>query len=285
MDRSNLIITPGSLQARLAALVKQWEQEGTHSAAASQLLALIINSKPAPADITDEDSIMLSLIFSDLLKGANIAQKYPIFFLRLLENQTLLEDFLDAVDSLRQTEKGVVPDLPGELSHDLSFLRPRPHPNLVLKPAFAQGWRLTLQQTVADLQAFFFPPPVQPALAVRRGLSLPLDEDDWFTLFRQEVMVADVPWTIMLEGKSMMGAEISLSVDVSVVPMLEQTEMPSLLATLQWGHYHDQVLVGPYGRATFPPIPLDLVVDEEAEVVKSDIQLVVEMLQPITPSA
>lgn len=264
------------LQARLVSLVKQWEQSPTDATAVARTLAQIINSKPTPLPITNEESNMLSLVVGDALQGINIARKYPIFFQRMLENQALLEDFLDTFDLLQQTQTESLAPLPGPISRDLSFLRQRPPVNPDVQSFPSQGWRVTWQQTMNALQDLFFPPTLSPNLVTRRGLSLSLDEDDWFTLIRQELMVGDTQWTMVLEGKPIDESEVSLSVDISMIPMEDKDVTPDLVATLRWGAYEDKVEISSRGRATFSPIPLPLVLDESTQSVKADLHITVE---------
>lgn len=263
------------LQARLASLVRQWEQQESSTAVVVSTLTKIIESKPIPLPVTTEESNMLSLVVGDALQGVNIAQKYSVFFLRMLENRILLEDFLDTFDLLQQTQKGTLAPLPAPLSHDLSFL----HQHMpVVQPTSSQGWRITLQQTINQLQTIFFPQTLLSSSVFRQGLSLLQDEDDWFTLARQELVVGDAHWTMMLEGKPLDEDEQLLGLGLSIMPM-EDTDMPpNLVATLNWGAYEDKAEINLRGRATFPPVPLSLVLDEATRLVKADLRVTVEAL-------
>jgi hypothetical protein len=264
------------LQARLASLVRQWEQQASSSAVVAPTLAKIIESKPTPLPITSEESNMLSLIVGDALQGVNIAQKYPVFFLRMLENRTLLEDFLDTFDLLQETQTGNLAPLPAPPSRDLSFLRQR-DVSLTVQPTPSHGWLITLQQTINHLQTIFFPQTFSASPAFRHGVSLLQDEDNWFTLARQELIVGEAHWTMMLEGKSGDEDGMSLSLDISIIPMEDTDITPDLVAKLHWGAYEDTVELGSRGRATFSPIPLPLVLDETTQSVKADLHVTVEV--------
>ena len=279
-SRENLFFGLVGLQARLASLVKYWAQTEAHSVVVADTLAKIIDSKPIPSPITDEESNMLPVVVGDALRGVNIAQKYPIFFLRMLENQSLLEDFLDTFDLLQQTQTGALATMPAPFSRDLSFLRRRRSVHLEVQPINASGWRVILQQTIDNLQSLFFPLTLSTDMQIRGGLSQLMDEDNWFTITREEVTVGESRWTLILEGKPADEDEVLLSLDVLVIPMTDTAITSTLVATLQWGTYDNQVQIGPRGRATFPPIPLDIVLDETTERVKAELQLTVEVVNP-----
>lgn len=262
-------------RVQLAAFIKEWEEQTNDTAALDHILALIFSSTPISSPLTSEDSIMLSLVISDALNGVNIAEKYPTFFLRMLENKALLVDFLDTLNLLRQTRSESLPVLPAEPSRDLSFLRRRPQPEIKERHTSKEGWRVVLQQAIQQLENIFFTPPsLQPA--TRKGIALPLDEEQWFTLFRQEVSIDHEQWTVLLEGKAADDLEVSLNLDISVLPMADDATIPSLIATIQWGEYQDRTMIGPRGRATFSPVPLEVVLDESSDSIKAPLQVTVE---------
>lgn len=262
-------------RVQLAAFIKEWDDKTSDTAALDHILALIFSSTPTSSPLTSEDSIMLSLVISDALNGVNIAEKYPTFFLRMLENKALLADFLDTLNLLRQTRSESLPVLPAEPSRDLSFLRQRPQPEIKERRTSKEGWRVVLQQAIQQLENIFFTPPsLQPA--TRKGIALPLDEEQWFTLFRQEVNIDNEQWTVLLEGKAADDLEVSLNLDISVLPIADDVVIPSLIATIQWGDYQDRTMVGPRGRATFSPVPLDVVLDVNSDRIKAPLQVTVE---------
>ena len=221
---------------------------------------------------------MLSIVVGDALKGVNIAEKYPAFFLRLLENKALLDDFLDTLNLLKQTQTNRLPPLPAAPSRDLSFLRKHPQPKVKETLTFPTGWRVTIQQTIRELQLLFFPLPIQFGEREMQDLSLEIEQ--WFTVFRKDVYVADMQWAMVLAGKTVDDMESSLSLDISVTPEEGVDEIPHLTATVQWGTYNDSITIGPRGRATFPPIPFDAILDENTNTIRADLQVTIEASHP-----
>ena len=275
-NRDHFISESDSWRAQLAALIKQWE--APHITAIADILDLILKSEPVLSPLTSEDSIMLSIVVGDALKGVNIAEKYPAFFLRLLENKALLDDFLDTLNLLKQTQTNRLPPLPAPPSRDLSFLRKHPQPKVKEMITLTTGWRVTLQQTIRELQLLFFPLPPQFDTRERRGDSL--EEDEWFPVFRKDVYMADTQWTLSLGGRMIDDIESSLSLDISVTPEEGVDEIPHLTATVQWGTYNDSITIGPRGRATFPPSPFDAILDENTNTIRADLQVTIEASHP-----
>ena len=271
-----------SLSQQWATLLQKWQREKKIPVGAVSLLIEIFHHKPTPLPVTDEDAAMLSLVVSEALQGINIAQKYPGFFLRLIENQTLLEDFLDSFDILLRSKEGALEPLPSPASLDLSFLRQRSSPPPVVERVIWEGWRVTWQQTIEQLQAFFFPPPMSLSSVTRRLVTFPVDEDDWFTLFRQETKIGDTFWTVLLEGTPNDDVEVALSLQITIVPTGNHRMQVPLKATLSWGDYQAQVMVTSGGRAEFPPLLLNKVLDMPAETVTAGLQVTVEAINSQT---
>ncbi|MEI2611240.1 MAG: hypothetical protein V9G20_21625 [Candidatus Promineifilaceae bacterium] len=113
-----------SLSQQWATLLQKWQREKKIPVGAVSLLIEIFHHKPTPLPVTDEDAAMLSLVVSEALQGINIAQKYPGFFLRLIENQTLLEDFLDSFDILLRSKEGALEPLPSPVQSGSELLTP-----------------------------------------------------------------------------------------------------------------------------------------------------------------
>ncbi len=265
--------SPGSdeLSAQFATLLQRWQKAGHMPLAAMTLLNEIIEDRPDPTYGPDEDKNMLSLVASDAASGVNIAQKYPRFFLRLIENNILLEDFLDILDVLYQAKQKADIFLPSTPSVDLSFL-PSPKPSIFTSVVVAAKTvtKTFLQETINQLNRRLLVPQ-QTAMAMRRVLSLPVDEDAWLTLLRQNVELGEERWQIRLEGTPDNRQDESLRLELGMIPMLDLETIPPIEVTVRWGSYTEQRRLDDRGRAVFPPISLSTIIDEEAETVKADL--------------
>ena len=268
---SSVSLEPDGLSAQFATLLQHWQTTGAMPVEAIALLNEILDDEPDLSRSLNEENNMLSLVASDAASGVNIAQKYPRFFLRLLENSLLLEDFLDILDVVYKARRKQDILLPHSPSSELSFLPTKTAPPLASVIVAAKTITQTfLQESINQLNKRLFVPQ-QPALAMRRVLSLPLDEDAWFTLLRQEVVLGQGRWQIRLEGTPHDHEVSSLRLELGMVPMLDLEEIPPIEATVRWGSYEEQRRLDDRGRAVFPPISLNTIIDEEAETVKADL--------------
>lgn len=208
---------------------------------------------------------------SEAARGINIVERYPVFHQRLLADPELQQRFQSSLDLLRRTRTNIRESLPGPPSRDLSFLPPRPRPTAAVTTD-TKGWQATFQQTVAHLNALFFAP--LPAMQTRQTWDLVLDEDNWFTLFRQRVIYTIDSWDVLLEGTPADDPENSLALAVMVTPTLNaRLDTPGLQVALTWGCYQETVILGQTGRATFPLLALEAVLNETGSGVKDDLFL------------
>jgi hypothetical protein len=261
------------LSAQFATLLLHWRKTGTIPPEAIVLLNDIIEDRPNPPRNPYEENNMLSLVASDAAKGVNIAQKYPRFFLRLLENQILLEDFLDILEVVFKSRRKQDILLPSPPSVDLSFLPVKKVSTLASVTIAAKTIAQTfLRESINQLNKRLLTPQ-QPTLVMRRVLSLPLDEDAWVTLLRQEVMVGQGRWLVRLEGTPDDQEPESLRLELGMVPVIDLEVMPQMEATMRWGEYEAKERLDDRGRAVFPPINLNRVIDEASETIKADLHL------------
>jgi hypothetical protein len=72
--------------------------------------------------------------------------------------------------------------------------------------------------------------------------------------------------------------QLQLHIAVGVTPdqAAATDRLPDMRARLIWGAYDQAVTITQRGRATFPPLPLNLVLDETHQRITSDLRLVVE---------
>lgn len=215
---------------------------------------------------------MLSIIVSEAAHGVNIAQKYPVFFLRLLENRELLTEFLDSLELLHRTRTDTLEPLPGPPSRDLSFLTARPQPELSCVTINASNWNATLKLNAAQLDVLFF--PSQPEPVTRHGLNIGLDEDNWFILFRETIEAGDGSWNVVLEGTPVYEPEGALKLAVSAVPIVKQeNDQFCLQATLSWCSYGVTVTFDDRGWVSLPLLTLASVLEESGSGIKCDLLL------------
>lgn len=216
--------------------------------------------------------MMLSLIVSDAAHGVNIAQRYPEFFQRMMEDWDLYQQFLDSLDLLLRSQLQVLEPLPMAPSRDLSFLRQRPQHKLTYTTTESGQWGVTIQQTEMQLKNMFFPP--RSAAATRFTFPIVLDEDQWFTFFRQKIEQQENSWTLWLEGTPATDAPGTLQLALMLVPADDQMDSwPRLAATLTWGHYQEKTIIERPGRINFSPVPLHQLIDIEGQQVTASLNL------------
>lgn len=269
---------PEGLSKQFAALLLQWRESGTIPPQAVALLTEIIEVRPDPTRSFYEEDTMLSLVASDAARGVNIAQKYPRFFLRLIENQALMADFLDILDAVYKSKRKEDIPLPNAPSLDLSFLPVKKTATFASLMVAAKTITQTfLRESINQLNKRLLIPG-QPALVMRRVLSLPLDEDAWLTLLRQEVVLGQERWQVRLEGTPDDQKPEWLKLELGMIPVLDRETMPQLEVTVRWGEYEERRRPDDRGRAVFPAVNLNQVIDEESETVKADLQLDITLL-------
>jgi hypothetical protein len=215
---------------------------------------------------------MLSFIVSESARGVNLAGHYPIFHRRLQKDPALRKQFQDSLDLLLQTQANTLEHLPGPPSQDLYFLKTRPRPECSVESTESGGWDVILKLGKTQLNTLFSPLPVEPA--TRHGLRIGLDEDNWFTLFRETVETSEGSWRVVLEGTPIDEPKDALKLAVMVMPVAGQNKKRfRLRATLIWGECAATVAVDERGHASFPWIRLESVLDESRTRISDDLVL------------
>lgn len=215
---------------------------------------------------------MMSFMVSEAARGVDLAERYPAFYRRLQEEPDLRERFEDSLDLLRRSQTNTLEPLPGPPYRDLSFLHTRPRPTCSLIPPDNGHWGMTLTLSAEQLNRRFFPFQVEPV--TRQGLGIGVDEDNWFTLIRETVSVADSSWSIVLEGTPVDETEDVLQLAVIVVPSQDSENGPDdWQATLVWGSYEVTVVLNGRGRATFPEFHFGGVLDEDELAINENLVL------------
>lgn len=224
-----------------------------------------------------EDLEMLSLVVNDALEGVDITRRYPTFYRRLLADPYLRQIFLDAMELLEKSEAGELEPLPEPIDVDLSFLaadekdeaerneseREESERKESNRPSAAERLRISLTRTRDQLRERFAPPPAAaPMRSALAGM-----EDDYITLLRSDISTEVGDYEVILEGRRP-AASNALHLVVMLIP--KQEEPPAELeleATLRWGRYQETRLLDPRGQTSFPPLPLDVILDQEGDVL------------------
>lgn len=215
---------------------------------------------------------MLSFMVSEAAQGVNIAERYPAFHQCLLADHELHQRFQDSLDLLLRTQTNTLEPLPGPPRRDLSFLQTRPRPEQSITLTDSGGWAALLRLSLTNLKCLFF--PTRPGPVTRHGLDMGLDEDNWFTLFRETVATEAGSWSVVLEGTPVDEPVNSLKLALMVVPLAEgEKDWSCLQATLTWGSYQEIVAIDKNGRVTFPLVAVAAVLDETGQGMRDDLSL------------
>ena len=215
---------------------------------------------------------MMSFMVSEAARGVDLAERYPAFYRRLQEEPDLRERFEDSLDLLRRSQTNTLEPLPGPPNRDLSFLHTRPRPERTPIVTEEGGWGMTFTLYAAHLNRRFFSSQAEPV--TRHGLGIGLDEDNWFTLFRETITGEDGSWSIVLEGTPEDGVKAGLHLVVMVLPIIESEKAEVCWqATLTWGKYTATVVMGKNGRANFPLFNGQSVLDEDALTITANLKL------------
>lgn len=214
-----------------------------------------------------EDDVMLVMLVQDALRGEDVPRKYPEAYRRLLANGRLRQTFLDLLTALDPNEPPAMPPLP---KPDLSFLHTAVSPQPTIRHN-ASGWQATWQ-LISDYLTHCLSTPMSPVY--RSSYDGLLDEQS-IILLEGEFIVAEMQLNVLLEA--------NLSAENPDTPTLlllvaadNDAEALPLQAAITWGSYQATAVLDAYGQASFPPLTLDLVVDESGQSFSADLHLVLE---------
>lgn len=260
----------GWIRQKLAALRSQAVEPGQWPALADQLLALVAGQMPSPE--TDEsDMEMFSLVLHDALMGVDISERYPTFWGRMMAAPALYQTFIEALSLLETNGRDTPPPLPAATINELTFLQKRPAPQPEIAQSTSGGWRVTWQVLFDQLQQLLFP---TPDLVYR--YAAPLLEDESVILLHDGVTIADQSVETLLEAIRPVEQPELLRLQLLTAA---ETPLPPLQASLRWGGYAHTAVLDAYGRAHFPPLRLDDILDEAGQLRATDLQLVLESPQ------
>jgi hypothetical protein len=262
---------PVRIQEKLFSLRKKLEQNEDWPETADRLLA-DLNHPAQSSSVAEADYQMLSLVVNDALEGIDVTVQYPNFYRKLLANAELSQAFLDALAVLSGEDADELNLLPQELSQDLSFLQtavsPPPTIQQTLSGLFQAAWELLAEQLN---QKFFLPP--EPAPVFRSSSLL---EDTSIVLLRDDIVVGDRQYDVILEAVSPLDKPEQLQLNMLVTPLADGP-LPTMKASLQWGSVELTSVPDRYGRAQFPLLPLHTILDESGHHILSDLHLSLEI--------
>ena len=228
------------------------------------------------SDFQKEDQQMLPIVLSDAINGLDIPTRYPVFFQKLLANNSLRKAFLEDLDILEKSQIGGLEPLPGKPSQDLDFLHTVP-PTHTIELTPTGRWRITWVQVTEQLQHIFLSPTLSSE-AIYRDDANHLEETP-FKLFHSNVDLNGESVTALLEALQPVAnpdiLQLSLSVALSG-DLDEESYLPKLLAHLQWGQYDESARVSQRGKAIFPNLPLSLILNQGRAQIGSNLRLTLE---------
>ncbi|HNB51142.1 MAG TPA: hypothetical protein PK530_04335, partial [Anaerolineales bacterium] len=202
----------------------------------AEALLTQLMSQSLARELTEAEQDMLSLVVNDALHGIDIQKQYPAFYQKLTVDGALRDAFLEIMEMVSEEDLEPAP-LPLSIFEKLPFLAtPAPHRTF---EALTGPWRLTWQQTVAQLNALFLSRTVE--LASRADTTL---DDPWYILIRDQVDLANVSYNIFLEAAQQddVAEELQLALALAVHAPSTETLLP-IKATLTWGTYHEQMTI------------------------------------------
>lgn len=258
----------------LAGLRALLDQPGNWPEKADELLAKL-GQVSQPEFVSDqENETLLSLMVDDALKGVDISTRYPAFYQQMLVDVELRQAFLTALEDLEKPASASV-QLTDRSPLNFDFLK-APSIKPTIEFVSRANWRLIWQDTLERIQqTFFSSAQFEPAYRSDNYL-----EDNWFTLLRDEVEIDQMQVAVVLEAMRRLATPDLLQLQIVIGIALDSGEMlerlPNFNARVTWGVYDHVVTVSQRGRTTFPPLPLDLVLDGTHQRVTSDLRLIVE---------
>lgn len=258
-------LPPDWVKDKLSLLRKKLEQNEGWPEGADGLLADL--ARPAQASpVGDDDYQMLSLVVNDALEGVDITVRYPGFYRKLLADGELRQAFLDALAVLTGAE---LEPLPPEFSRDLGFLQTAVSPPPTIQQTASDKWQAAWHLLAEQLNQKFFPSfqPVYRSSATLEEMST--------VLLRRDFSAGGRPYDLILEAVSPLDAPEQLQLTLLITPLTDGP-LPEMAARLQWGDAVLTAVPDRYGRARFPLLPLNTILDETGQTILSDLNLSLE---------
>ncbi len=215
-----------------------------------------------------QDMDMFSLAVHDALSGVDISERYPTFFQKMVANLSLYQAFLDAVAILEADGRQELIPVPPTTASELTFLKKEPAVQPRIDQATAGKWRITWNLLFDQLQQLLFP---APDLVYRRAA--PLLEDESIILLHEVAAINKQQVEAVLEAIRPVAQPEILRLQLMAAG---EEPLPSMQATLRWGSYTQTAVLDTYGRAHFPPLSLDDILDESGQMESGALHLVLE---------
>lgn len=261
-------LSPDWGKDKLSALRKKMEQNESWQERAN-LLLVDLNQPALLSSVTEADYQMLSLVVNDALEGVDVTVQYPTFYRKLLADAQLRGAFLDALAIL--SDDAVDLNLrPEEFNRDLSFLKTAVSPSPTIKHPLTDKWQAVWHLLAKQIDQQFF----QSFQPVYR--SSDLLEDTSIVLLRNDFAAGDRQYDVILEAASLFDTPEQLQLTLLVTPLSDEL-LPTMKAGLQWGGAVLTAVPDRYGRAQFPLLPLNTILDESGNHILSDLHLSLEI--------
>lgn len=265
-------LPPDWVQQKLETLRRQLEASGSWPAGGDRLADDMAAATQALN--SEELEYMFSIVLDDALSGVDITQRYPDFYRQMLGNETLHRLFIDSLDILLADQEPAAEPLPFTPGRDLSFLRQTESHPQVSQPRPGQ-WRVQWQKSVEQLQHFFAPGRVAPAL--RSDYDLWDEDNGWHTLLRSEVNIAHIQLDLLLEMQQPHSQADSVPLALTVTRLHPQDPWPALTATLHWGSYQQTFPLPTEGYTQLPSIPLDTIWQPADQTLRTGLHLTLDI--------
>lgn len=266
----------GSIDGKLDVIRKELIVSGNWPESANRLWFHLARNGPEVTTVQGDD-IMLSVVVSDAMDGVDIADRYPEFYRRMLQNPHVFQEFLDALDLLEADRAGTLEEVP-VVAVAVPERRPKDaEPEVVLNGP--RPWIARWMKGVEQLSSIFrdFGPAFTPGFRMGWGL---LDEHA-VSLISSHLNVDEREFGVRLtavlsdDPDSM---DLQLMVALLDDEGLDADDTSSLAASVQWGNYYQTSVIDEEGRAFFPPLPISAITDKSGETIVTELQL---MLHPI----
>jgi hypothetical protein len=216
----------------------------------------------ARGDESEEDAMLAEMI-SEAMNGVDIARRYPRFFRRMLLDPSLRAAFLDGLEALELGRVASDDVLPRAPSRDLSFLKRAPGPETTVDPNPGTGYLARWTRAARDLGnllSFALPSSMNP-LIMAEPLPVYRSDDDALqdqaaTLLQGRISGNNIEVDVTLEGARNAAQPDELQLTLWVLSVKEDQPLPTdlaLVAHVEWGDYHQVVVLNGEGRYPLPP--------------------------------
>lgn len=270
-------LSPDWAQEKLTSLHQELVLSGKWPETADRLWFDLVSI--AQDSNVEGDNVMFSIVVNDALQGIDIAQRYPVFYRKMLANPALFQAFLEVIEVIEEERAGILetPSIVDESNIAIlpvtSTLPTVEHP----KPGW---WSISWRQTREQLQALFA--LLGPSMTLEYRSDRLLLEESSIPLVQGEAEIEDKHLEVLLAASRIDDLDALKLLLTVVIQGQESPETPAIFlqATVQWGSsYSKTVAVAPNGQATFPPLPLQAITDETGQDIIANLEFILEPAQ------